>query len=189
MSNGVWNIFYIAWEWVKDDSTVAVNAIVKSLPTLSDPDALFCECNRDEFANLLLPLRKGVSGQGQGDEGELEDRETTEAYERTVSYMGSVHMDIKAREHSMGICRRLMAFAALVPKKMIELVEEKKPRALVVLARYFALAGVTEGIWWIGKMARREVEGIQKCLLDEWQDLMNWPLAMTAGVEKSGGEI
>src|SRR5213078_1264997 len=131
MSNGAWNVFHTAWEWIKDDSTAAVNAIVKSAPILSDPDALFCERNRGGFANLLLPLRKGILGQDQGDCGELEDRETREAYEGTVSYIGSVQMAIKAREHSMGICRRLMAFAVLVPKKMIELVEEKRPRALV----------------------------------------------------------
>lgn len=192
MSNGVCNIFHIAGRWVTDDS--AINAIVKSAPILSDTDTLFCKRNREGLANLLLPPRRVAAGQFQGDEEDLEDEETREAYEKTLSYIGAVQAAIKANEHSMGICRLLIAFAVLIPKKMIELLEKKKPRALVVLAHYFALASSPaepiDGIWWIGKTAKREVEGIQNYLTEEWQDHMKWPLSLVqlVAVGKGGNK-
>lgn len=183
MSNGAWNVFHLAWQWIKDDSTAAVTAIVKSAPILSDYESLFSERNREDFADLLLPLGGGTLVQVQEGSGDLDDKETREAYEKTLSYMGSIRNAIKAGEPTLGICRWLLTFAVVVPGKMIELLEEKKPRAMVVLAHYFALTGPVaadlEAVWWIGAIARREVEGIQKCLPVEWHHLMSWPLAMT----------
>ena len=190
MSNGVCNIFHIAGKWVKDGA--AINAIVKSAPILSDPDTLFGERNREGLANLLLPLRRVDVSHFQGDEEDSEDEETKEAYEKTLSYIGAVQAAIKAGEHSMGICRLLIAFAVLIPKKMIELLEKEKPGALVVLAHYFALTGLlvepNDEIWWIGKIAKREVEGIQKYLPEEWQELMNWPLSVVKPVAVGKGK-
>lgn len=183
MSNGAWNVFRLAWQWIKDDSPAAVTALIRSAPILSNNDSLFSEQNREEFADLLMPLRGSALNQDQAGNTDLDDRETREAYERTLSYIGSIKKAIGASEKSSEICRWLLAFAVLVPEKMIELLEEKKPRALVVLAHYFALAGPmagdVEAVWWIGPIARREIEGIQKCLPDEWHNLLSWPLAMT----------
>lgn len=183
MSNGAWNVFNLAWQWIQHDSSAAVTAIVRSAPILSDYDTLFSERNREEFAHLLLPLGGGTLSPDQEGPGDLDDRETRDAYQRTLSYIGSIRKAIRAGEHSLGICKWLLAFAVVLPGKMIELLEEKKPRALVVLAHYFALAGPVAGdlevIWWIGAIARREVEGIHKCLPDEWHYLMRWPLAVT----------
>ena len=182
MSNGAWNVFHLAWQWIRDGSPAAVTALVRSTPILSDYESLFSERNREEFADLLLPVR-GESLNHDQRGGDLDDRETRDAYERTLSYIGSIRKAIRAGEHSLGICRWLLAFAVVLPGKMIELLEEKKPRALVVLAHYFALAGPVAGdleaVWWIGAIARREVEGIQGCLPDEWHHLRTWPLAVT----------
>ena len=184
MSNDAWNMFDLVWQSIKDDSTAAVTAIIRSARILSDYDSLFSERNREEFADLLLPLKEVSPDQDQGDNGDLDDRETREAYEKTISYIGSVRKAIRANENTLGICRWLLAFAVVVPGKMIELVEERKPRALVVLAHYFALtgpmAGNLEAVWWIGAIAKKEIRGIQKCLPDKWQNLMSWPLAMTS---------
>ena len=70
----------------------------------------------------------------------MEDPEARDAYNKTVSYIGIIHLAITAGEHDMEVCRRLIAFAVLIPDKMIELIEEKRPRALVILAHYFAVS-------------------------------------------------
>ena len=49
----------------------------------------------------------------------------------------------------MEVCRRLIV---LIPYSMIELVEEKRPRALMVLAQYFVMTAplakvATVGLW------------------------------------------
>ena len=70
----------------------------------------------------------------------------------------------------------MIAFALLVPRKFVELVGEKRPRALAILAHFLALAADMEDIWWVGDIARREVLGIQKVLPSEWQSLLVSPL-------------
>lgn len=87
----------------------------------------------------------------------------------------------------MEVCRRLIAFAVLIPDKMIELIEEKRPRALVILANYFAVAAPRAKVWWIGDVTRKEVEAIQRWLPGEWKDLMRWPLTMVKTMTTSKG--
>jgi hypothetical protein len=183
VSNGALNIFHVAMQSVQYDPTAVMHAIVKSLPVLSDIAGLFRTLNGAEFSNLLLPVKTGNVSDDLEDEADLQDEETKEAYANTITYLGSVHMVIKRKEHTQEICRWLMAFAVMVPRRMIWLIEAKRPRAFVVLAHYFALVGsqggAMEAVWWIGRIARREIEAIQKYLPDGWQHLMSWPLAMT----------
>ena len=186
MSNGLATMFQTAADqWLRGNPGSAVNALIKSASSLSNCDSLYAEGSREEFAHLLLPVmsegrcQKEGCEEGEGDDEEkMEDSETREAYKKTVSYIGAIYLASKAGEHDMEICRRLMAFAVLIPNKMIELIEEKRPRALVILAHYFATAGPLAKIWWIGHVMRKEVKAIQRWLPAKWQDLMHWPLKM-----------
>ena len=56
----------------------------------------------------------------------MKDPEARDAYNKTVSYIGTIHLAIKAGEHDMEVCRLLIV---LIPYSMIELVEEKRPRS------------------------------------------------------------
>ena len=124
-----------------------------------------------DFAHLYRSVtsrgqcqREGCEeGEGADDE-KMEDPEARDAYNKTVSYIGIIHLAIKAGEHDMEVCRRLIAFAVLISDKMIELIEEKRPRALVILAHYFAVAASWAKVWWIGDVTRKEVEAIQRWL-------------------------
>ncbi|KAK1835563.1 sterol uptake control protein 2 [Podospora conica] len=53
-----------------------------------------------------------------------------------------------------------LAFPATVSRRYIELLEERRPRALAILACFFALLKSMDGIWWLQGMARREVLGV-----------------------------
>ena len=76
--------------------------------------------------------------------------------------------------------RRVIGFPMLVHPRFVTLVEEEQPRALVILAHYFALVARLRGLWWMGDSGRREVLGIQSALPEEWQDAMQWPLESIA---------
>ena len=190
MSHGAWKVFKIAWQWIKEGSTAVVTALIRSAPMLSDHASLFSENNREEFSELLAPLTSGSPYQNRENNEDLDNPETREAYEKTVAYIGSIRKALQSKEHSLVIHRLLLAFAVVLPGKMVELIKMKKPRALVVLAHYFALVGPmasdAETVWWVGPIARKEVEGIQRCLPDEWQELMRWPLAMTTEMATEG---
>jgi hypothetical protein len=53
-----------------------------------------------------------------------------------------------------------LAFPATVSRRFIELLEERRPRALAILACFFALLKSMDNIWWLHGMARREVLGV-----------------------------
>jgi hypothetical protein len=183
VSNGARNIFQVAIQSVQYDTTAVVHTIVKSLPVLSDLVSLFQTSNGEKFSHLLLPVKTGNASDDLEDEAELQDEETREAYANTITYLGSVFIAIERKEHTKEIRRWLLAFAVVVPRKMIWLIEAKRPRAFIILAHYFALVGfkggATEAVWWIGRIARREIEAIQRYLPDGWRHLISWPLAMT----------
>jgi hypothetical protein len=77
------------------------------------------------------------------------------------------------------ICTRIAAFALYVPKKFVDMVEELRPRALVVLAHFFALATKGSAHWWVGQTPMREVQGLRRIVPLEWQRHMRWPLVMS----------
>ncbi|KAK0655750.1 hypothetical protein B0T16DRAFT_397638 [Cercophora newfieldiana] len=53
-----------------------------------------------------------------------------------------------------------LAFPATVSRRYIELLEERQPRALAILACFFALLKSMDSVWWLQGMARREVLGV-----------------------------
>ncbi|KAL6720301.1 hypothetical protein ACLMJK_002222 [Lecanora helva] len=187
VSNGLRNMFHtLGMQPLQDNPGAAVNALIKSASSLSDPHALLKGGSLPEFSSLLRgrishERYDGLNGtEGINEEHEdLDDPETQEAYNITVAYIGTIYLAIKAGEHEMEICRRLVAFAVLIPNKMIASIEEKRPRALVILAHYFALSGQLTKMWWIGNGPQQEVSKIQQYLPQEWQGLMRWPLQMS----------
>ena len=56
--------------------------------------------------------------------------------------------------------RRLILFPSLCPPSYIDLVSQSRPRALVILAQYFALLAEFGDVWWVGKLMGREVRGV-----------------------------
>ena len=90
-------------------------------------------------------------------------------YEDTLSYIGSIHASILAKESDGLLARRLWAFAPKAPVIFAELVGKRRPRALAILAHFFALTKEVEHIWWFAGTADREVRGIQSILPSDWQ--------------------
>ena len=58
----------------------------------------------------------------------------------------------------------LMLFPGLVPEMFIRLVVEARPRALLVMAYYFAALAAFEHVWWISTSGIREIRGILTAL-------------------------
>lgn len=169
MSCTAGGVFYTAWEWISDDENSLTMALLKHSRVLWDSTVMFKEENRAELAHLL-------GRTPQHAESEPWDESIQEAYDMAIRYIGGVVICINNGEPSDNICRRLIAFPIFVPRKFIDLVEDRQPRALLVMAHFFALLGKLRDIWWVGDIGRREVAATQAILPEEWQDLMQWPL-------------
>lgn len=61
-----------------------------------------------------------------------------------------------------------LAFPATVSRRFVELLEERRPRAMVILASYFALLRSLDGVWWLHGMARREVLGVHSLFNNDY---------------------
>lgn len=171
MTNGAGRVFYACWNWIKDDPQSVAMAMLRRKPILTPfNEALFCEGNRKG----LLPL---LRHDGSNDVDEPWDADIFNAYAITLSYIGGVILAIRTGEETVqDIGRRLVAFPVLIPKRFIELVTESRPRALVVLAYYFAIMAKRKDVWYVGDTGNREVRGIMSILPEKWRHWMQWPL-------------
>ena len=147
-------------------STAKIALLLNSPPSLAD-HALYTPQNLAPYAAVLaLPQPAYLEAPG------LWDPEVRDAYERTLSLIGGMRLAIEAGEPIYAVGRRLMAFAMLVPKRFIELVEEMRPRALVILGLFFNVADQFRGVWWIGDASGREGAGIRGVVGREWKDVL-----------------
>ena len=179
MTRGTGNVIKEAWSFIEDDDSSAAFRLVKRTPIIKDPEELFQEGSRQNLLHLLYWTRS---------EHTLEawSAEIEEAYSSTVSYIGSVQSLIENSENLKTVCRILLMFPYLIQKGFIDLVQEQRPRALVILAHYFGLLTRFKYVWFIGDAGSREIRAIQAVLPEEWQDLMAWPL-QTLGEESQHG--
>ncbi|KAJ5529474.1 hypothetical protein N7527_002867 [Penicillium freii] len=66
-----------------------------------------------------------------------------------------------------------------IPAEFLELLEARRPFALVVLAHYLVILHHLRGSWWMGDWGNRILQEIGDILEPEWQDLINWPIDAT----------
>ena len=160
-------------DFEKSDMYVVAN----SYPRFGEDQSCFSSEMRKDFEGVLTQALPS---------GETWDDTTREAYEKTLSYVGSIHHAIRIGEPKYAVGRRIQAFSLLMPSKFISFLEEQRPRALVVLAHFFAAVVQMHDIWWLGEdkdgresTAKREIRAIDKVVKDtcpEWQPLLVYPL-------------
>jgi hypothetical protein len=89
-----------------------------------------------------------------------------------------------------------LAFPATVSRRFIELLEERRPRALAILACFFALLKSMDSVWWLQGMARREVLGVVSLFNSDffgpdayrtWWPHLEWAMRI-ALYEHAGGD-
>lgn len=168
LSRGVRGVFTSVRQLAHDDPNSRAkimmeygDAFVKA--SNSDPAS-----NRAKFAYLLDTIDDETRRSPDG-----------EAYEHTVGYIGSVWAAQQEGQHMLMMARRLLVFSILIHQRFVELVNEYDPRALVILAHFFAVAMPSRQIWWIGRSPAREILAINAYLGAEWRHEMSWPIDMS----------
>jgi len=171
MGKGAGSIINFLLTANKSTHATRVDKVVRSVPYIWDDPTVPSEPNRIDFMGVLT--------QSLASDDNWDD-ETRMAYEVTLSYIGSLNKSIKDGEPPFAICKRVICFPMYIPLRFIDFVQEQRPRALVVLAHYFAVVAQVKMplVWWIGDAPPREIKGIQTVLPQEWQGQMMWPLAM-----------
>jgi hypothetical protein len=148
----------------KDPNSV-LSALAKGATGFIEPEIVFSEVHRERFAYLLSDHAK-----------DIRDEVDNEAYTAAVAYIGSIAAGKEAGEAPLIIARRLTIFPIIIPGHFLTLLDMLRPRAMVILAHYFALAATLDGLWWISDSPAKEIEAIKANISDEWGGMMEWPL-------------
>lgn len=176
MGKGVGQVMMLSVQTVPPDmdpQPLLMRLVSNTYPRFED-ELYFDASLRDGFADVLT---RDIPS-----EDDWDDEEILEAYEKTLSYVGSIQNAIVREEPLYAVCRRLQTFAIVIPNKFTELLAERRPRALVILAHFFATAAQLDGVWWLeyGNIERvptavREIRAIDEILPKEWERQMAWP--------------
>lgn len=107
-----------------------------------------------------------------------------DAYKKAVSFLGGLHNAIKVPQERRRICLRVIAFGHTVPKKFVDLLAEKRPKAIAILGNYMAFVKCIDHYWWFRSRAERELAGIQSILPQQWHWALEWPMAVLQDKEQ-----
>lgn len=145
----------------------ATSMLIHSLPNIDNQ-------NLDRYdLGVFRDLVEWRPGEG----AEPTDNRTRETYRICVAYVETVYKRIAEKEpwHSLG--RRILAFPNVGESAFLSLLEDKQPRALVILAHILAMMKRLELGWWIFKdVPDYHVRGIAAIVPAEWQWAMEWPM-------------
>ncbi|KAF3760030.1 hypothetical protein M406DRAFT_269754 [Cryphonectria parasitica EP155] len=160
----------------KEGEYPALMTVATAYPHFGRDQSYFSPEMRRDFNNVLT--QRVASGDDWNDE------ETREAYEKTLSYVGSIQKGINDGEPIYALTRRIQTFALIIPPRFVGLLSLQRPRALVVLAHFWATVSQVHNVWWLGGIspddedstAKREIRAIKTVLPKEWLPAMLWPL-------------
>ena len=159
---GVKAVVTATWQWLRI-STIVI-PIIESQPALN----LDLSGHPTFFSNLMVGLDDEIA---KFESDPATHLETKIAYQHAIAVLDWAH-----KIPSTGAP---LVFLATVSRRFIELLEARRPRALAILASYFALLKCLDDVWWLKGVARREIMGIVSLFDpddDEWWPHLQWPL-------------
>ncbi|KAM3443124.1 hypothetical protein MY4824_000829 [Beauveria thailandica] len=165
LCKGVTQIFRVTLQLLEGDAEANINKIVATSGPFVEPSKIMCEANRNQFPALL------VRRPGDSDEDDA-------VYIDTVSYIGAIQSAVDAGEHMDAITRRLVIYPVLFPQRFVALLDEHRPRALVILAHFFAVAAHCRASAWVGDIPKKEILALEEFLAPQYRHELAWPLSV-----------
>lgn len=165
MCRGVRSVIGLGLEMVGKDPDSILSIMAKGATSFIEPELVFSEANCARFAHLLSSHAE-----------EIRDEVDNKAYTDAVAYIGSIAAGKEAGEGPLIVARRLTIFPIIIPGHFHTLLDVLRPRAMVILAHYFALASTLDDVWWISDSPAKEIEYIKANISEEWNGMMEWPL-------------
>ena len=159
---GVKTVVATSWQWIRNSTTV--KAVIDSQPSFQlDLNPL---APNSFFGHLLEGVREELAT-----ESPHQAAFTAQAYYHAVCVLNWAHKD----PHPVAA----LAFPATVSRRFIDLVDSRRPRALAILACFFALLKrMDDDVWWLQDVARREVMGLMGMFEpgSKWWSHIEWPI-------------
>ncbi|CAI7573717.1 unnamed protein product [Penicillium pancosmium] len=100
----------------------------------------------------------------------------TSALNDLYDIMNQVHKRRSAQQSGVALMDLLIGWLYRLPEQFIRLLEEKEPRALVVLAYWGVMFRYMETAWFMKGWAEHVLSGVSTFLQPEYQPWIEWPL-------------
>ncbi|KAH8716009.1 hypothetical protein HC256_004797 [Beauveria bassiana] len=165
LCKGVTQVFRVTLQLLGGDAEANINKIVATSGPFVEPSKILCEANRNQFPALLVRRPE-------------DSDEDDAAYIDTVSYIGAIQSAADAGEHMDAITRRLVIYPVLFPQRFVALLDEHRPRALVILAHFFAVAAHCQASAWVGDIPKKEILALEEFLAPQYRHELAWPLSV-----------
>ncbi|KAI1758888.1 hypothetical protein GGR53DRAFT_515564 [Hypoxylon sp. FL1150] len=166
LGRGAGQVLGMGRELIDPQSNPKMKIFMSNPPDLRNPDELiYCDHSALDW---LLEHPSGPQSFAAQEDRELEDGDVLSVYGKALSYTCHVQSALDRGEPDFAIVRRLCGFAVWVPVEFTKFVEERRPRALVVLAHFMAFWLKYEHVWLIGRAGEWQIRGIHKVLPIDW---------------------
>ena len=158
------------------------NTLTKSLVTPPEegdyPEPNFSNTREFYSPAYLTPFRH-ILDFDDPDDLDPASPDVSAAYADSLALVGSIYAAIERGDPQRQLSRRMISFAPLAPRTLVALVAEGRPRALVIIAHFFALTKrLDHHYWWLRGAAEREVYGIRSLVPKTWAWALKWPVEM-----------
>ncbi|KAI1663029.1 hypothetical protein F4813DRAFT_342708 [Daldinia decipiens] len=170
MGRGAGDILSLS-EKLGSEHAQRIAAFEKGPPDLSNHKELITYDHSS--LDWLLEHPAGPGSIAAQEDHELDDENVRWVYESAMSYICTIHKAVADGERDFAVVRRFGRFAVTVPAEFTKFVEERRPRAMVILAHFMALWIGFEHIWMIGRAGELQVRGIYKALPIEWSSKLD----------------
>ncbi|XXH00305.1 hypothetical protein Hte_006647 [Hypoxylon texense] len=166
LGRGAGDVLAMARQLIDPKTNPTIGLFLKSPPDMRDPNELiFCDHSQLDW---LLEHPSGPGSMAAQEDRELDDEEVLAAYGKALSYTCSIQRALDRGEPDYAIVRRFGGFAVWVPVEFTRFIEQRRPRALVILAHFMSFWLNYEHIWMIGRAGEWQIRGIHKVLPIDW---------------------
>jgi hypothetical protein len=81
-----------------------------------------------------------------------------------------------------------ISWMTLIPEEFVQLVEERVPEALLLVAHYCVLLKRLENLWWVKGKAENLLQTVRAALGDGWERWLQWPIDEVLGIDLASGK-
>jgi len=113
------------------------------------------------------------------------DKETAQAYDLAIHSLLSTFIQASLlKDRGDGTVLATFVWPINLSPKYLELLSEKQPEAMIILAHYCVLIywgeakGTDDHTWFIAGWSKYILETIQEIVPDEWQEQLAWPMKL-----------
>ncbi|KAK3683698.1 hypothetical protein B0T22DRAFT_257375 [Podospora appendiculata] len=109
-------------------------------------------------------------------EGEI-DYPDVEVYHESLRYLGSIYHELLTKGFNPLLNLRIITFFTFLPPRFIQLAQNRRPYALVIIAHHLVFTKIIKSVWWVENVGDKGIQDISDFLGPAWDFYLRVPKA------------